>query len=210
MEDQELNFDNLLIGDCQFDTDTQEPSTFSCFMTKASWPGETQSSSPEDPSSPVHGQNSPKIRKRRTRRLPTRERTKKNEELDKYWLRAFRDYIKKTMSMRKFNLQEKEFWEEYFSEEKTPGKGKEFRSYGKSYKLWLFGHEMFATEFQDWLVTYGRAKLALKRDEDTPVFREYLDYAMEELLTFHTRLCNDQISPSVSPMGSPNTSPCGS
>jgi hypothetical protein len=55
------------------------------------------------------------------------------------------------------------FWNEYLSDAKVPGKGKEFRSYGKSYKNWLFGHQTFTANFATWFRTKGIDKLAEKR-----------------------------------------------
>ena len=72
------------------------------------------------------------------------ERTKKKEELDKFWLRAFKDYIKRNFAAYCFSSAAEAFWDEYFTEDKVPGIGKEYRSYGKQYKKWLFSHEVYA------------------------------------------------------------------
>lgn len=72
------------------------------------------------------------------------ERTKKKEELDKFWLRAFKDYIKRNYAAYCFSSTATEFWDEYFTEDKVPGIGKVYRSYGKQYKKWLFSHEVYA------------------------------------------------------------------
>jgi hypothetical protein len=75
--------------------------------------------------------------------------------------------MKKHFISLRFNLNEKLFWEEYFSEAKMPGKGREFRSYGKRYKLWLFANETFSIHFTQWFLAHGADKLAEKRDRGT-------------------------------------------
>ena len=65
-----------------------------------------------------------------------------------------------------------------------PGKGKQFRSYGKRYKLWLSDNPTFATQFTQWFRADGKARLSEKREEGTPLFDEYYKYAQDELLTF--------------------------
>jgi hypothetical protein len=136
-----------------------------------------------------------------------RERTKKTEELDKFWLRAFREYIKKNYYKYEFTLDQKMFWEEYFSEDNMPGKGKEFLSYGKRYKLFLFKNQIFAERFSEWFAIRGKEKLAEKRSPESFIFKEYYSYAKDELLTFARRILDNVISPLGSPSNSPPYSP---
>lgn len=76
-----------------------------------------------------------------------------------------------------------------------PGKGKEYKSYGKRYKMWLFDNEIFALQFSRWFITHGSDKLAEKRAAGTPIYNEYYNYAKDDLLTFYERLHNSMISP---------------
>jgi hypothetical protein len=58
--------------------------------------------------------------------------------------------MKKGAADHVFNEAERKFWQDYLRDDKVPGKGKEYRSYGKSYKIWLFSHESFVTIFTNW------------------------------------------------------------
>ena len=139
---------------------------------------------------PILPDYSPKSRRVSRRCTNESGRTKKTEELDKFWLRAFREYIKKQYLNYCFTTEDSTFWEEYWNEAKLPGKGREFRSYGKSYKNWLFEHMTFAQAFADWFEFKGREKLAEKRSINSAIFDEYFGYASSELLTWHERLMN--------------------
>ena len=57
----------------------------------------------------------------------------------------------------------------------------------------------FAQAFADWFEFKGIEKLAEKRTKNTPIFDEYYNYAKSELLTWHERQLNNQISPCMSP-----------
>ena len=118
--------------------------------------------------------------------LPTKSRIKKKtEEKDKYWLRAFRAYMKSAYSALKFGFsaQDQEFWESYLSHSGKPEKGRSYSSYGRRYKAYLFSHYTFAQNFRIWFREYAGQCLKKKYTPGSALWTVYYNYATEELLT---------------------------
>ena len=148
MED-DLTFYNSLLSDNHFAGDQCKADTLDCFSTQTSNTIETTNFEPKEQKLPffVRPISPVKIRKRRTN-PNARIRTKKNEELDKFWLRSFRDHIKKNFYSRKFNIEEKQFWEDYFSKEKTPGKERSFAPMEKATNYGSLHTKFFPLNFR--------------------------------------------------------------
>jgi len=111
---------------------------------------------------------------------------KKTEERDKYWLRAFRAYMKKNFSKVKKNLntEERNFWIEHLRPEGKPDKGNKFLSYGKRYKNYLFSHPWFVEKFRRWFGEFGEKELKKKCKPGTELWFVFYDYACKELVNF--------------------------
>ena len=118
----------------------------------------------------------------RASQYPTK---KKHEELDKYWLRQFRRYLKKAYVDLKASMPapEKLFWKRYLSPDLKPDKDRQFKSYNKDYKAYLFKNSYFAQRFRTWFSDKGESVLEKKFATGTDGFRTYYDYAVSELLT---------------------------
>ena len=70
----------------------------------------------------------------------------KTEVLDKYWLRAFKNFIKSEYLDIKIITNDPNFWTWYLVNGK-PGKNKEFLSYNANYKKKLFENKTFSAMF---------------------------------------------------------------
>ena len=117
---------------------------------------------------------------------------KKTEEKDKYWLRAFRAFMKSSYSSMKqeFSPTEVEFWESYLAHSGKPEKGRAYLSYGKRYKNYLFSHETFSNQFRAWFYKYAEIELAKKCARDSALWAVFYNYAVEELLYYVPRGCS--------------------
>ena len=120
---------------------------------------------------------------------------KKTEEKDKFWLRAFRTCMKGEFLHFKTSLtpSERSFWREYLSSEGQPERSLKyslhrFRSYGKQYKDYLFGHPSFSARFRDWLNLEGLEELERKypQDRNRDTHRMLREYAYEVLAVYDT------------------------
>ena len=143
--------------------------------------------------------------KKRGRKLnrPNDPIRKKTEEKDKYWLRAFRAYMKTHfVQVRKtMTAEDRFFWRDYLSPEGKPEKGNRFSSFGRQYKNALFSNESFVRYFQDWFCTFGEKELLKKCPRDTPLWTVLYYYAAEELLRYNPNYSENSIvaSPVVYP-----------
>lgn len=127
---------------------------------------------------------------------------KKTEEKDKFWLRAFRAYMKTHYpKIRKgLNSQERFFWRDYLGPEGQPVKGNRFSSYGRLYKTHLFGEDSFVQQFQDWFLAFGDAVLSKKCARLSPMWLVFYDYGSKDLFNFNPSSPSPpQDSGSVSP-----------
>mmetsp|Transcript_26202 Transcript_26202/g.46769 ORF Transcript_26202/g.46769 Transcript_26202/m.46769 type:complete len:233 (+) Transcript_26202:3288-3986(+) len=114
---------------------------------------------------------------------------KKTEEKDKYWLRAFRAYMKTIYPEIEEDLCPKErgFWEEFFTLAGKPSKGRKFLSYGKKYKDYLFARPSFVIFFRKWFVDEGERELSKKCAPGSDLWFVYYDYAQKELLNYSVK-----------------------
>ena len=130
-------------------------------------------------------QESEKAKKKRGRKplRPNDPIRKKTEIKDKYWLRAFRNFIKAHFGLvnRSLTAKQAEFWEFYISKEGKPGKEGTFLSYGKSYKGFLFAEKSFKQLFKAWLLEFGYKELSKKHEPGTDMWFIYWDYALKEI-----------------------------
>lgn len=111
---------------------------------------------------------------------------KKTEELDKFWLRAFRGYMEILIPQIESSIcpDQLEFLAEYLSAEGRPGKGSRFLSYGRKYKDYLFSHRSFAYLFHKWFLEQGKAELRKKCVEGSDRWFVFYDYAYKNLLFY--------------------------
>ncbi|OMJ68615.1 hypothetical protein SteCoe_33877 [Stentor coeruleus] len=108
---------------------------------------------------------------------------KKTEEKDKYWLRAFRSYIRKVVESEDNHMgkDELEFWDFYLGPNGKPGKGHKFLSYGKKYKGFLFANNFFVHKFRQWFDDNGENLLMKKYEPGTAEWFVFFDYAARDL-----------------------------
>lgn len=128
----------------------------------------------------------PEKQKKKRGRKPLRPNDpikKKTEIKDKYWLRAFRNFIKIHLSklIEYFDEESLKFWNVYISKLGKPGKDSQFLSYGKSYKAFLFGEKTFASVFKGWFLQYGETELLKKYKRGSDLWFIYFDYALQEI-----------------------------
>jgi hypothetical protein len=108
---------------------------------------------------------------------------KKTEEKDKYWLRAFRSFIRKVVESGENQLEKEEadFWDFYLGTNGKPGKGHKFLSYGKKYKTFLFSNAYFVLRFRKWFDENGEGLLVKKYEPGTAEWFVFYDYAARDL-----------------------------
>lgn len=113
----------------------------------------------------------------------------KTEEKDKFWLRAFRGYMRKFIDLhwKDFSNEEKLFWKFFFSANGKPGKKRRFLSYGKKYKQFLFGCEFFKSKFQVWFEENGPSVLEKKYRPGTNEWFVYYNYCETELFYYNEK-----------------------
>lgn len=103
----------------------------------------------------------------------------KTEVLDKYWLRAFKNFIKTQYLEIKLISEDPEFWSWYMTKGK-PGKNTAFLSYNSTYKETLFINTNFCSLFAAWGLIYGfmiSPKKILKAS-----WEFYYNYLFQELI----------------------------
>lgn len=132
--------------------------------------------------------DSPRGRKKRGRKplRPFDPVKKKTEEKDKYWLRAFRGYMKVSYVLLKgeMSVDDRAFWKEHLGPDGKPEKGRKYLSYGKKYKDFLFSHSTFVHHFQRWFIQFGEAELAKKYPRDTGLWFVFYDFGSKELYNY--------------------------
>lgn len=133
----------------------------------------------------------PALRKKRGRRplRPNDPIRKKTEEKDKYWLRAFRAYMKLHFTIKKETMNEFEllFWLNHLGPTGKPEKGKKYRSYGTKYKDFLFSHSTFVNYFQEWFTECGHEELSKRCNPESGLWVVFYNYAAEELINYIPR-----------------------
>jgi len=157
-----------------------------------STPPKSPSKSLSDPASQAPGmQREPKIgkdpRRKSGRRVgrptekPTETMKKKVEEMDKYWLRCFRAYMKVSYGLRaKLASSQLTFWDHYMSKEGEPGKKTPFRSYSRKYKESLFTNDSFRRQFALWFSQFGQENLSKKYPYASPMWELFYRHAVEQ------------------------------
>lgn len=115
--------------------------------------------------------------------------TKKTEEKDKFWLRAFRSAMKRDFPNFKSDLplSDRAFWRDYVSKAGEPGKSHRFQSYSRSYKDHLFSRREFAERFAHWLETEGVRELRRKYNPEVKpdMYAMMWEYAKDVLAVYH-------------------------
>jgi len=111
---------------------------------------------------------------------------RKNEEKDKFWLRAFRSAMKRDFPKLKKGLGDRSFWRDYLGKFGEPGKSHQYPSYNRKYKNHLFSHTVFTQRFRTWLDSEGAQTLRLKHNPDTKpeTYRMLWEYAREVLAVY--------------------------
>ena len=125
------------------------------------------------------------IKKKRGRKplRPNDPIRKKTEIKDKYWLRAFRNFVKINFSIIKriFTMNQLEFWLCYISKAGKPGKDSKFLSYGKNYKAYLYLGPGFLDLFKAWFLEFGKTELSRRYEQGSDLWFIYYDYALKEI-----------------------------
>lgn len=105
--------------------------------------------------------------------------TKKAEELDKFWLRQFRKYMKSHYATLKtaMTIAEKTCWKNYLLPDMKPDKNRTFKSYSRTYKQKLFSDPAFLPGFRRWFEREGEKILAKRFGRDSPGFLNYYEHA---------------------------------
>jgi hypothetical protein len=103
----------------------------------------------------------------------------KTEVLDKYWLRAFKNFIKMQHIEVKSISNDPEFWSWYLTSGK-PGKNTSYLSYNSKYKKKLFENSSFSGLFAAWALIFGSLRLPKKILKASWEF--YYQYLYQELL----------------------------
>ena len=143
------------------------------------------------------------VKKRRGRRplRPLDPIRKKTEEKDKYWLRAFRSYMRSFYPSLRDRLcpEDQSFWEVYLSPSGKPGKGGQFSSYGRAYKSFLFSRPTFMKCFRRWFSECGETELTKKCARSTDLWFVFYDYASKDLYC-HPDYHEDSLTSKDSPL----------
>ena len=107
--------------------------------------------------------------------------SRKTEEKDKFWLRAFRSAMKKEINHSKYEIStcDRLFWREYLSKAGEPGRDSRFPSYNRSYKNYLFSRISFVQCFRRWLEIEGASELRKRHcpERDPEMYRMMWEYA---------------------------------
>ena len=134
------------------------------------------------------GTDPPPERKKRGRKpqRPLDPIRKKTEEKDKYWLRAFRAYMRAYYPTVRERLpsEEQEFWDFHLSPSGKPGKGNKFASYGKTYKQFIFARPSFCQFFRQWFREFGEFELTKKCPRGTDLWIVFHHYASHDLFYY--------------------------
>lgn len=103
----------------------------------------------------------------------------KTEVLDKYWLRAFRTFVKVRILAIKEFTNDSDFWTWYLNDGK-PGKDSDFLSYNAKYKKELFENRSFSAMFAAWCFSCGTTKIQNKVLKTS--WGYYYQYLYQELV----------------------------
>jgi len=123
--------------------------------------------------------------KRSAKNYPAR---RKKEDMDKFWFRQFRKYMKKAYFSLKARMEvsEKNYWKVYLGSETKPDKGRRFKSYNSDYRNGLFASQYFRERFGRWFSAEAAAVLETRFDPETSNYETFMEYGQMELLP----LCN--------------------
>lgn len=107
---------------------------------------------------------------------------KKREEMDKYWLRCFRAYMKGKYALLRGNFtnEEQVFWDLYLSIDGEPGQYASFHSYSHKYKEFLFTQKSFKHQFHLWFSQFGEDNLSKKYPCNTHMWTLFYRHAIEQ------------------------------
>ena len=107
---------------------------------------------------------------------------KKGEEMDKYWLRGFRAYMKGKYAFLRGNFasDEQAFWDLYLSIEGEPGQFARFHSYSRKYKEFLLSQKSFRQQFHLWFSQFGEDNLSKKYPCNPDMWNMFYRHAIEQ------------------------------
>ena len=107
---------------------------------------------------------------------------KKGEEMDKYWLRSFRAYMKENYAFLRGRLtsSQQTFWDRYKSKEGEPGKATPFHSYSRQYRDSLFTEDSFRRQFELWFYQFGKKNLSKKYPYQSPMWEQFYRHAIDQ------------------------------
>jgi hypothetical protein len=121
---------------------------------------------------------------RRRGRRPIRPNLvgRKTEDLDKFWLRKFKAYVKKNPTLVLSNTKHPEFWNWIFSKSSDPGGSGMFKSFNRKYKQHLQKNSEFGEQFKLWYENDGRNQAFARFNE--ALATQYCEYVETELFKF--------------------------
>lgn len=93
-------------------------------------------------------------------------RGKKNEDIDKFWIRRFRTYCRTHKDFLD-KASTDEFWEWFVSKEAEPGKSNPYhKSYSKNHREYLRKNREFTTFMREWYNIEGKEEIKKKFPHD--------------------------------------------
>ena len=176
--------------------------TWSSYMSNDGYTQSTEGKQ-DDPAESLKEEASEPVpeKKKRGRKLlrPFDPVRKKTEEKDKYWLRAFRAYMRIYYPAVREHLRsdDQEFWDLYLSSAGKPGKGNRFASYGKVYKHFIFSHDTFSLFFRQWFREFGEVELSKKCARNSDLWLVFHEYATHDLCFYSEEPRQDRMNSPV-------------
>ena len=134
----------------------------------------------------IEPMSEPKKRGRKPKR--PQFRNKKAEDLDKFWFRKFRKFVRQVPSHCTEAPFNREFWE-WFRETEPGAVTCSYKSYNLAYKRELVTKLEFRDRFANWLNETGRKKMYERFERD--LAEAYCKYAEEEILNYTDGVVSD-------------------
>lgn len=107
---------------------------------------------------------------------------KKSEDFDKYWIRRFRNYVRKNCSEKPFSSG-REFWIWFASQKSVPGHPLcNFKSHSTQYRQNLLKEQEFVQQISGWFIQYGREEVVKRYRSQPAKSLVYVQYFEKEYL----------------------------
>jgi hypothetical protein len=109
---------------------------------------------------------------------------RKTEDLNKFWIRKFRSYVRKNRHLL-IGVRDFSWWDDFMNRSKEPGvRGAPFFSYNKKFKNHLKANEEYLARIQRWYIDFGKDYAFKKHGRDVEFAKAVCEYAEEELMDF--------------------------